>query len=658
MRRHRTTGGVQMFSFLDAMVCTMGALLVLVHAFARHGQEQVIKSPELKAARENLDTLTGEVETLEWRTAQLKETRDKTHVQLDDERLKLSHVEDHQRRLLARLDELKIGADEMARRGAVADTAQHAAADLKAVQTRLQASRDALAKARKAAQEGAVDYSVVPYEGPNSTHRRPVYIECRREAIVIQPEGVELTEDEFAGYLGPGNPLAAAVRGMREYWARQTPGGTPTTEPYPLLLVRPEGIKSYYAARAALDSWGSDFGYELVGADWNLKFPDPDEQLAQLTREIVADAAVRARALVVSLAQLSKNRPRAALHASPHGGFVADRSRSAGDGSRGMGGRGAGFDSIGSNWASDGDGSEGGVEDAAGNSAGGDTARGANNSDRPGGYARGTTGTDGGGGGGGSEGLADGTESRASGGDSDRYGQQQSSGRYADTSGRPYGGQYSGQSSGKDGGQSGSAKSGSAQGQGSAGGEKSYASGERSSSGGSSSSSSSAAGSQSGDDAQSMAGVGMPSPSLNATAKSKKTEKLAKTRGRDWGLPDGGSGAAAATRPTLVECRNDRLVLLSEDRGHAATEVRLGPHAKDSMDEFVGHVWQHMKSWGTAGKGLYWRPTLVMEVEQGAADRYAEVKSLLADSGLDVQERRPKTAQQPNSTSSRPFRAK
>ena len=57
------------------------------------------------------------------------------------------------------------------------------------------------------------------------------------------------------------------------------------------------------------------------------------------------------------------------------------------------------------------------------------------------------------------------------------------------------------------------------------------------------------------------------------------------------------------------------------------------------MDEFVSDVWQHMKGWGPAGKGLYWRPTLVVDVKPGAADRYAEVKTLLDDSGLDVHER-------------------
>jgi hypothetical protein len=33
-----------------------------------------------------------------------------------------------------------------------------------------------------------------------------------------------------------------------------------------------------------------------------------------------------------------------------------------------------------------------------------------------------------------------------------------------------------------------------------------------------------------------------------------------------------------------------------------------------------------------------------MDVKPGAADRYAEIKALLADSGLDIHERRPPTA--------------
>jgi hypothetical protein len=105
---------------------------------------------------------------------------------------------------------------------------------------------------------------------------------------------------------------------------------------------------------------------------------------------------------------------------------------------------------------------------------------------------------------------------------------------------------------------------------------------------------------------------------------------------------------APVTRPILVRCEADRLTIVPEDRHQQAKVTPLGDEARDNMDEFVSHVWQHMKGWGIAGRGMYWRPTLVMDVAPGAADRYAEVKTLLADSGLEVRERRPQTANPPN----------
>jgi hypothetical protein len=119
---------------------------------------------------------------------------------------------------------------------------------------------------------------------------------------------------------------------------------------------------------------------------------------------------------------------------------------------------------------------------------------------------------------------------------------------------------------------------------------------------------------------------------------------MANSRGQDWGLPDGGSGSAAATRPIMIECYNDRLVIMPESKNELPQVTPLGAKAQDTMDDFVSHVWQHMKGWGTAGKGLHWRPTLLVQVEPGAADRFAEVRALLDNSGLDVQQRQPRSA--------------
>ncbi len=141
---------------------------------------------------------------------------------------------------------------------------------------------------------------MVPYEGPNQTHRRPIYLECRADAVVLQPEGIELTEADFEGPLGPGNPLAAALRAAREYMLAQRDFDPQAGEPYPMLLVRPEGISAYYAARAAMKSWGGDFGYELVGDDWKLAYPPPDPRLADVVRQAIASARVSQARLIAA----------------------------------------------------------------------------------------------------------------------------------------------------------------------------------------------------------------------------------------------------------------------------------------------------------------------------------------------------------------------
>ncbi len=166
-------------------------------------------------------------------------------------------------------------------------TAQ-AAAELQEVRGQLDTAKRQLDQARRTSAGCTRCYAVVPYEGPNQTHRRPIYIECLADAVVLQPEGVRLTEADFEGPLGPGNPLAAALRAAREYMLAGHDFDPQAGEPYPMLLVRPEGITAYYAARTAMKSWGGDFGYELIGDDWKLAFQPPDPRLADIFRQVIA----------------------------------------------------------------------------------------------------------------------------------------------------------------------------------------------------------------------------------------------------------------------------------------------------------------------------------------------------------------------------------
>ncbi len=665
-RRAKPSGGVQMFSFLDAMICTMGALLVLLHAFARHGQVEIAHKIEARSTRESQADLKAERESLQWRSEQLKEARAKTEAQLAEERLKLSHLEDHERRLRDKLEPLKIAVVEMERLGtAQKRERQQTLAELEAAQDRVRKEQQEVEDARHQAR--STSYSVVPYEGPNTTRRRPIYIECRANSIVLQPEGIELAPDDFSGLLGPGNPLASALRAIREYLAQQSPDAKQAKEPYPLLLVRPAGIEAYYAARAALDTWGSEFGYELVGSDWTLKFPEPDPRLAELTRQVVAEARVRQQEYIRSSPQLARQRPRTTYHARSHGGFVPEHG---GGGRGGAGGSGpGGWEALGSNWARRGGATRANNEngDASGSPGGNDQTPGAG-----GAFAR----TDGGDGG--SFDAARGDAARPngafapgqnpSGGGGSRFGPA-GAGKPLDASSASGSGEQNGDSRNTDSalaGSLGNQNRGRAQANasGTTGAQDNQASSDAASSSASqapagssataSSRSASSSGSPGGSGSSQSVSVGTPPSAFAPTSPSKKTNSLAKSRGRDWGLPESGVGAVAATRPILIECHNDHLVLLPESSHELPKQVRLGPKTQDSMDELVSDVWQHMKGWGTAGKGLYWRPTLAMQVEPGAADRYAEIKALMADSGLDVRERQPRaTAKGPAKKTSR-----
>ena len=174
-------------------------------------------------------------------------------------------------------------------------------AELKQIEGRIVVAQQQLDRARQSASNRPKSYAVVPYDGPNHTRRRPIYIECRGDAVVLQPENIVFNEPDFDEPLGPGNPLAAAIRAAREQMLLQSSAQRQDFgEPYPLLLVRPAGIVAYNAALAAMKSWGSEFGYELINQDWQLKYPPPDPVLGRLVQQAVALARLEHARLIAA----------------------------------------------------------------------------------------------------------------------------------------------------------------------------------------------------------------------------------------------------------------------------------------------------------------------------------------------------------------------
>jgi len=324
-RAHRaqTAVKVSLFPFLAVLICTMGALILLLVVLARQARLQADQTAQVEVQRHQED-LQAELEMVQWRIEQLRASRAKTEEQLQQIRLLLGHLEDHARRLRRRLAELQRTLAQLKELGEAGRRKRdELKAEYEAIQAAVEAAEKQLEESRKQLAEKQPAYAIIPYEGPYGTRRRPIYIECREDAVILQPEGVVLVPEDFEGPQGPGNPLAAALRAAREYLV--THGGFDPEkdgEPYPLLLVRPDGIVAYYAAREAMKSWGTEFGYELVGADWELLFPQPDAEMAEVMQAAVEKARARQRQLAAAAPRSYGSQSRRYFRVSPTGGGV------------------------------------------------------------------------------------------------------------------------------------------------------------------------------------------------------------------------------------------------------------------------------------------------------------------------------------------------
>ena len=326
-RRSRCRAGpsVSLFPFLAVLICTMGALVPLLLAIARQARIQALHDATAKAAQQQVDA-QSERELAQWRINELRGSRKLAQSQLTKARLALGHVENHSRQvrqqaagLRSSLEALKDTSSQGGRRRAELQR------ELGQVRGELGRAERQLAGAEQDAKNRRKSYAVIPYEGPNGTYRRPIYIECCADRVILRPEGVGLVESDFPEPLESGNPLERALGAAREtLLAQKKIKGDGSDEPYPLLLVRPDGIPAYYAARAAMKSWKSEIGYELIGQDWELEFPKPDAELERVVRGAVAEAREEQRQRAILLATLSGGERRANYRAAPGGGLIQE----------------------------------------------------------------------------------------------------------------------------------------------------------------------------------------------------------------------------------------------------------------------------------------------------------------------------------------------
>jgi hypothetical protein len=647
MSRSQPASGptISLFPFLAVLLCTMGALLVVLVLFSRAVKEGVVADAAV-ATQGVEQELELERDSLVWRVKQLDGVRTRTAEDLSRARMQLAGIEENARAL----EDEMAGLDRMA--ASLESAGGLSAADeaaLEAIEARLASARESLDKARADQRTKPPAYAVVPYEGRNGTHRRPLYIECAGDGVFLQPENIRLGPTDFQGPPGPGNPLASALRAAREHVLASHGGANdPGMQPYPLLIVRPSGVMAYYAAREAIQSWGSDFGYQLVDEDWTLAFPPPDPTLAQVERRAIEESRQRLAWLAEVRPSRPAKQPRQYRAAPTRGGVVSDEGPSVlGDQSR--------WD-----WANGGaDGSAGGAAAQAGRAGSGDgfgggrgtSGSGFGSGGQPGADGGGfrqsvfTAGTHGGAGTGSGGPAADG--SRVAGrGDAGGLVAAGSGPAGASGSAGPTGAandgpsstdSFGGEAAGEGDGSRASAftAAGSTAGGGAsastgfgAAGSASAASG--SAGGGSASASASAGG------AAGPAMPGLAKPAGGQPAAAGASASMAQSRGKNWASLATQERPIPLTRPIRLECAIDEFRLMDDSGRRVQTRIPIDGDTVVAVDPLVKAVHARVDTWGLAGDRMYWKPVLVLSETSDGRSRREDLERLLADSGLDV----------------------
>jgi hypothetical protein len=688
---------VQLFPFVAVLLCTMGSLLVILVVVARcswdHGAQQAAAEKRTSAevptpnddVRQKLTAVHGYVE-------QLATVRTQAEQKLQSDQKQLSHLEDHMRRLQNQLDSLRLAAGELdgLEREHYDDRAQ-AEREVARLRQLIDDTKKDIDGLKKVGNGKPRSYAIVPFVGRNGTRRPPIYLECRGKEVILQPEGIHLTDDDFVPELGPGSPLAAGLRAAREYVISQYGAATGAEpEPYPLLLVRPKGEYGFYESRALFEKCGIQFGYELVDGNWELKYPPANPELAARETQAIELARGRVKALAAAApGMLRRDRDDddddGDLHDDFAGGPVdyngnsVGRGGTGGDGAEGDGGSdladeryrsgGAlgtghgggpgvadGGQVIGSPFfaASGGGSPQGGGGPIAGGGADSPTANGTNASGSPSGGSAaaespgsalpnlmadarggGSDGPSGAGspslGGGPSLSAGTGATSAMSGGSG---GYNSGSNGYSSESGSPPSGALVGESAPRS---PGAAIIGPADGSSTAAAAVTVGRG------------STRGGSPIEDDDEPRppvpAGPGMyqERPSERIVAKSTDDKPVEKrhARGKNWALVDANSQATPIRRTIQIVVRGDRVAVLPEGASAASGaagghEIPLNGSSREAYEPFMMALETQIKDWGMAGRGLYWRPVLEVNVGPDGQQRAADITRLLKNSGIEL----------------------
>jgi len=690
-RRAESNGNpVSLFPFLAVLLCTMGALIAILLIIARQAQisadkmfvedenaavaqldsekkseveseikpeeesESVPKSelkPETKVeetaelaedgpSREELEKaiqkLKSRNEMEQWHNEELQNVRAQLEKEAQQARIALSTTQEKRNQIVQQMQTFREALIRLER-----EHENLSAEDLKKEltdgQKKLEELQKELEKAENTAKKQNGSYAILPHEGPNGTRRYPMYIECREDGAWLMPENVRLGAGDFEGVLSMENPLEMALMAKRQYLLRngifqETSDGV--QEPYPLIIVRPGGILYLYMVKEALQSWKSEFGYELVEDSLSVAYPPNDEALKGEMTKAIGAARARQReiaAMAPTLPETSagaggnvvyhpNNQGGAAVQLDQNSRLARTLRRSSAQAAQGAAIRNAQARGNGN------PGTGGGTGLASGTGAGvgtGALAGGPTSAPTSGAY--------------GSNGGNSGGEP-VTGGNTGQVPNPTAAAANnlslwaAATAGEEddFNGNTSPDGQNQEGTQSPRGKT-----------AQEYAAGMECS-GGASGASGTGEASAAGGPGMGMSGENCPlaeqtsGQTLPPGAMQQNVQSVAESEGQNWALTNYRPNMTSLTRPVPVECLKDRIIL-SATPGTDAVTIMLGKPIP-TVKRLAKEIGTQINQWGDAGRGVYWKPILRVRVAEDARPQYERLLLMLDGSGLIVEE--------------------
>jgi hypothetical protein len=290
-----------LFPFLAVLLCTIGALVLLLAITVTNSHASAKREAEVAflAAKDQRNLAQAFSDELENQREELKK-------KIENRRRELQDIEDHIQRLNSELESLVANLKNVQNKNETIDQGIDSKTErLKTLESEIDEKKRKLAEEIDKKKKTKPAFAIIPYSGRNGTNRRPIYIECNRDGVVLQPEGIALTHRDLIP-TGPGNPLATALRMLRNAYSEHDSKVGMTQPPYPLLLVRPDGIESYALATRSMSGWDDQFGYELIDEKMELAFPNGIPGLKESLQQVVTSAKQRQHALLAANPTLAK----------------------------------------------------------------------------------------------------------------------------------------------------------------------------------------------------------------------------------------------------------------------------------------------------------------------------------------------------------------